>query len=144
MTRHVLAYDPADGAQTFRVMVAGSEAAGSANAARLVAPAAPAALRAHARRPVLATSPSAFGTEALHRVTAAVLIAVNVVTRRRNSPRCVERGPQCHGSHCDGEQDYATFNQKSLHAVIYSRFRGRLPGTPAGGLILQPPGQLPC
>ena len=125
-----LAYGPADGAQTFRVMVAGREAAGSANAPCLVAPAAPAAFRARARRLVLATSPSAFGTDTLHRVTAAALIAVNIVTRRRNSPCGVERGSQCHESHCHREQDYATFNQKSLHAVIYSRIRGLLQAVP--------------
>jgi len=116
-----LAYGPADGAQTFRVMVAGREAAGSANSGRLVAPAAPAALRARARRFVPAASPPALGTDTLHRVTAAALIAVYIVTRRRNSPCDVDRGSQCHASHRDAEQNYATPNQKCLHAVIYSR-----------------------
>jgi len=93
-------------------------------------PTASAALRASARRLVLATSPSAFGTDTLHRVTAAALIAGNIVTRRRNAPCGVERGYQCHESHCHREQDYATFNQKSLHAVIYSRIRGLLQAVP--------------
>ena len=71
-----LSFGAAERATALRVMVAGREAAGQANAIRFVAPAAPATLGTLTRRFVPAGSFPAHGADAMCGVTATALIAV--------------------------------------------------------------------